>query len=141
MGVIKLGDRVKMDPENCGAYSQFLKKGDGKIIGIHPMGQKDLGRTVQKWSLDDVGHLTVQCDNGLVIVIGPSRLVEINGYKRPEEGELHRRRARKALRIGPKPKRKSAKKVIKKARSKPKPRPKRRPRKKGSILDELWGPD
>jgi hypothetical protein len=136
MGIIKLDDRVKMDPENCGAYSQFLRKGDGVIIGIHPLGKSDLGRTVQRWPLEKVGHLTVRCDNGLVIIIGPSRLVEINGFKRPDEDTTQpaiRRRPRKGIRIGPKSRKKLTTTI------KPKPvKKKRRPRKK-SMLDDLWG--
>lgn len=94
MGLIKLGDRVKMDPENSGAYSEFLKKGEGEIIGIHPMGRKDLSRTVKSCPMKKVGHLTVRCDNGIVIVIGPSRLAEINGFKRPD---LRRKPKRKKI--------------------------------------------
>jgi len=129
MSFIKLGDKVKMDPENCGAYSQFLKKGDGVIIGIHPMGRKDLGKTVRKWPLKDVGHLTIKCDNGLVIIIGPSRLVEINGFKRPDEREVPTAVKRKGegIRIGPRRKRIPQKSLKK-----------RRPMKR-SLLDDLWG--
>jgi hypothetical protein len=133
MGIIKLGDRVKMDPENCGAYSQFLRKGDGKIIGIHPLGKSDLGKTVQKWPLHNVGHLTVRCDNGLVIIIGPSRLVEINGYKRPDDYEegapVAARRKRPKKTVGVRVRKKSAPKAVKK----------RRPRRRRSMLDDLWG--
>lgn len=136
MGIIKLDDRVKMDPENCGAYSQFLKKGDGVIIGIHPLGKGDLSRTVQKWPLEKVGHLTVRCDNGLVIIIGPSRLVEINGYSRPDSYEEGAPAAVKRPRQ-PKP---SGKTIGIRIRKKPVPKPvkKRIPRRR-PRLDDLWG--
>jgi len=145
MGVIKLGDRVKMDPENSGAYSQFLKKGDGKVIGIHPMGQQNLDKTVKRWPLDKVGHLTIQCDNGLVIIIGPSRLAEINGFKRPSEEEIHRRRMaqiasaskRRSARRRPK-KPEKPKTLTTKLRRLPKP-VKKAAAKRRNLLDDLWG--
>jgi hypothetical protein len=136
MGIIKLGDKVKMDPENCGAYSQFLKKGDGSIIGIHPLGRSDLGKTVRKWPLENVGHLTVRCDNGLVIIIGPSRLVEINGYKRPDNYEEGAPVAARRRRPAP-TKRKTVGVRIKK-KAAPKTVRKRVPRRR-SMLDDLWG--
>ncbi len=129
MGMIKLGDLVKMDPENCGAYSQFLKKGDGKIIGIHPMGQKDLSRTVRRWDIEKVAHLTVRCDNGLVIIIGPSRLVEINGFKKPEEGTT---RKSVGIRLKKKRHQPEAPAAVKKKRV-----PMRQRRR--TALEDLWG--
>jgi len=130
MGMIKLGDKVKMDPDNSGPYSQFLKKGDGSIIGIHPMGRKDLGKTVSQWPLDDVGHLTIRCDNGLVIIIGPSRLIEINGHRRPDD-DVPAARKRQGIRVGPR---------SKCATKQPAKRVRRRPRPRGrSIIDDLWG--
>jgi hypothetical protein len=137
MGIIKLGDKIKMDPENSGAYSQFLKKGDGTIIGIHPLSPKfkDLDRTVQKWPLERVGHLTVRCDNGLVIIIGPSRIAEINGYKRPdlrdEEAPAAVKR-RPGPTIGVRVKKRLPRKPSKKAAKKRVPR-------RGGSFRGLWG--
>jgi hypothetical protein len=137
MGIIKLRDRVKMDPDNCGAYSQFLKKGDGEIIGIHPLGRDDLGKTVQKWPLEKVGHLTVRCDNGIVIIIGPSRLVEINGFKRPDPGSRKPEpAATKRRRVPNKSSSVSVRRtpIPKSGKKRRRPRPKPR-----GMMDDLWG--
>lgn len=132
MGIIKLGDKVKMDPENCGAYSQFLKKGDGSIIGIHPMGKSDLAKTVHRWPLEKVGHLTVRCDNGLVIIIGPSRLVEINGFKRPDTRPERPPAAvrRRGVGIDLRTKKKTTSRTVKKQRDRLEYR---------GLLGDLWG--
>ena len=135
MGVIKLGDKIVMDPENSGSYSEFLRKGAGVVIGIHPMGSKDLDKTARWCHLDDVGHLTVRCDNGLVIIIGVARIAEINGFKRPDlrEDDLPAAVKREPGTVGVRVKKKATPQAVKKQETR-----KKVPRKRG-FLHGLWG--